>query len=305
MPHRTRPERADRDTFWGVPRPVTGMLVLLAAGLLAAPSAHAATVTIGEANPTADPGGDCGGCTAIQVATAGASPSYTVPQGAQPWVLTSFSTREDGNPTMNFRLLLAEPAGGSNYTLRFRSQGQGTIPNSLNTYVLRLPVQPGWVLGLDTGSNGGFARNAVPGDTGALYTNTAVGSTTPTGMPLNSTLLNIQATLETDCDADGLGDDTQDSDVASCSPGGGPDTSITKGPKRKTKKKKAKFEFTSPTPNATFECSLDGAPFEACSSPLKLKVRRGKHRLEVRALAAGQTDATPASKRWKVRRKRK
>ena len=285
---------------------MAGMLVLLtAAGLVAAPSAHAATVTVGEANPAADPGGDCGLCTMLQTSTAATSPSYVVPQGAQPWVLTSFSTRENGTAAVNFRLLLAEPAGGSNYTLRFRSSGQPTIPNTLNTYILRIPVQPGWILGLDTGSNGGTGRDAGPGDVGHVYTNTAVGTTAATGMAFNGTLLNIQATLESDCDADGLGDDTQDADISSCDPGGGPDTTITKGPKAKTRKKKAKFKFTSPTAGATFECSLDGKPYEPCTSPEKLRVKRGKHSFEVRALAAGLTDATPASDKWKVKRKRK
>ena len=72
-----------------------------------------------------------------------------------------------------------------------------------------------------------------------------------------------------------------------CTAGNGPDTSITKGPKKKTKKKKAKFEFSSTTPGATFECSVDGKPFEACSSPFKVKVKKGKHSFEVRAVVAG------------------
>ena len=220
------------------------MLVLIAAGLVAAPSAHAETVTIGEANPAADPGGDCGLCAALQTSTAPTSPSYVVPQGAQPWVLTSFSTREDGNPTVGFRLLLAEPAGGSNYTLRIRTQGSSTLPNTLNTFIVRLRVQPGWILGLNTGSNGGTGRNAGLGDVFSVYNNAAVDTTAALGMPFNGSLLNIQATLESDCDADGLGDDTQDADLTSCDPGGGPDTTITKGPKAKTKKKKAKFKFS-------------------------------------------------------------
>jgi hypothetical protein len=293
--------------LWSVPRLSLsyGVLVLFATGLLAAPAAHAATVTLGEANPAADPGGDCGLCTAIQTSTAATSPSYTVPQGVHPWVLTSFSTREDVTPTVNFRLLLAEHAGGANYTLRFRSQGQPTVANTLNTYILRIPVLPGWVLGLDTGSNTSMGRNGSLGDVFHIYGNTTVGTTAATGMPFAGSLLNVQATIESDCDADGLGDDTQDQDVASCQASGGPDTAIDKKPKRKTKKRRAKFKFSSPTPGATFECSLDGRPFAACSSPLKLRVKRGKHTFDVRALAAGEADGSPAEARWKVKRKRK
>jgi hypothetical protein len=87
-----------------------------------------------------------------------------------------------------------------------------------------------------------------------------------------------------------------------CTGGNGPDTSITKGPKKKTKKKKAKFEFSSTTPGATFECSVDGKPFEACSSPFKVKVKKGKHTFEVRAVLGGVSDPSPAKQNWKVKK---
>jgi hypothetical protein len=268
-----------------------------------ATAANANTVTIGAANPAGDPGGDCGLCQWLQTAVGAGSSSYTVPSGSVPWVLTSFTTREDGNPTVGFRLLLAEPAGGSNYTLRFRSEGVSTLPNQLNTYVLRIPVEPGWVLGLNTGSNGGSGRNSGnPGDVFNPYMNSVVGTTAATEMPFAGSLLNIEATLESDCDGDGLGDDSQDASL-DCAP---PETTITKHPKDKTKKKKAKFKFTSNEPGSTFECSLDGAQFAPCSSPDTLKVKKGKHSFEVKAHdAAGNVDGSPASDNWKVKKKRK
>ena len=90
-----------------------------------------------------------------------------------------------------------------------------------------------------------------------------------------------------------------------------PETTITKAPKRKvkTKKKKkvkAKFEFISTEPGSTFTCSLDGKPFAPCSSPHTVKVKKGKHGLEVVATdAAGNADATPAAYSWKVKKKKK
>ena len=87
-----------------------------------------------------------------------------------------------------------------------------------------------------------------------------------------------------------------------CTAGNGPDTSITKGPKKKTKKKKAKFEFSSTTPGATFECSVDGKPFKACSSPFKVRVKKGKHSFEVRAVVGGASDPSPAKQNWKVKK---
>jgi hypothetical protein len=93
-----------------------------------------------------------------------------------------------------------------------------------------------------------------------------------------------------------------------------PETTITKGPKNKVKlkrgKKKAKasFEFTGSDARAvaSFQCSLDGGPFEPCASPDKVKVKKGKHEFEVRAVdAAGNVDPTPATDDWKVKKKRK
>ena len=85
-----------------------------------------------------------------------------------------------------------------------------------------------------------------------------------------------------------------------------PDTTITKRPKDKTKKKTAVFEFSSSEPGSTFECKLDGGQFAPCSSPDTLKVKKGKHSFEVRAKdAAGNVDGSPASDSWKVKKKRK
>jgi hypothetical protein len=89
---------------------------------------------------------------------------------------------------------------------------------------------------------------------------------------------------------------------ADCVP---PETTIDSGPKKKTKKKRARFRFSSSAAGSTFECSLDREGFEDCTSPLSLNVKRGKHRLEVRATdSAGLRDSSPAVHRWKRVRKR-
>jgi hypothetical protein len=85
-----------------------------------------------------------------------------------------------------------------------------------------------------------------------------------------------------------------------------PDTTLTKKPKSKTKRRRATFGFDSSEPGSTFQCSLDDGPFEACASPDTEKVKRGKHSFEVRAIdATGNTDPTPATDDWKVKKKRK
>lgn len=80
-----------------------------------------------------------------------------------------------------------------------------------------------------------------------------------------------------------------------------PATTIGKGPKKKTKKRKAKFTFSSDDPAASFQCKLDRKSFAACSSPKKVKVKPGKHKFAVEAIdAAGNIDASAAKFAWKV-----
>ena len=79
-----------------------------------------------------------------------------------------------------------------------------------------------------------------------------------------------------------------------------PDTTVTKKPARRSTKKKVKLVFGSSEAGATFECALDGGAFTACTSPLKLKVKVGKHTVLVRAVdAVGNIDATPARVRFR------
>jgi hypothetical protein len=84
-----------------------------------------------------------------------------------------------------------------------------------------------------------------------------------------------------------------------------PETTITKGPKNKTKKKKATFEFTASEP-ATFQCVVDSKQTKPCTSPTTVRVKKGKHTFAVFATdAAGNVDGSPAADDWKVKKKRK
>jgi len=176
----------------------------------------------------------------------------------------------------------------------------------------RIPVSAGQALGLDLTDvfpNPTMVLSAAGGsfdfwapELGATETRA------PNSAGLGDQLL-INADLEPDADNDGFGDETQDCapDDASrhddCSP---PETSIIKGPKHKTRKRRATFEFASSEPGSTFECSLDAGAFAPCASPDTLKVKKGKHTFSVRAKdPAGNADGSPASDDWKVKRKRK
>ncbi|HEX2505593.1 MAG TPA: DNRLRE domain-containing protein, partial [Gaiellaceae bacterium] len=81
-----------------------------------------------------------------------------------------------------------------------------------------------------------------------------------------------------------------------------PETSIGSGPPALTSSTSASFSFTAGEPGSVFECALDSAAFEPCSSPrLYSSLAAGGHRFQVRATdAAGNVDATPAIHSWTI-----
>ncbi len=80
-----------------------------------------------------------------------------------------------------------------------------------------------------------------------------------------------------------------------------PDTELTDSP-GKFGKGDAHFAFTSGERKSAFECKLDDAKYEACSSPKTYaKLHDGGHRFRVRAVdQAGNPDPSPASVKWTV-----
>lgn len=90
-----------------------------------------------------------------------------------------------------------------------------------------------------------------------------------------------------------------------------PNTRITKSPKKKvvTKAKKAKvtFRFTADVPGSRFTCRVKpSARLKPCTSPKSFKLRPGKYRFAVQAVAPdGQADTTPATKRFRVVKKKR
>ena len=81
-----------------------------------------------------------------------------------------------------------------------------------------------------------------------------------------------------------------------------PDTSISAGPSGTTSSTAASVSFASSESGSSFECRLDGSAWGACSSPKAYSgLAGGSHSFDVRAIdAAGNVDATPASRAWSV-----
>jgi hypothetical protein len=75
-------------------------------------------------------------------------------------------------------------------------------------------------------------------------------------------------------------------------------THITSAPAAFTSSPQPAIVFDTTAPDATFECSLDGGPFDACASPYvpPTALSDGGHTVGVRAISrAGVTEPTPAS----------
>jgi hypothetical protein len=81
-----------------------------------------------------------------------------------------------------------------------------------------------------------------------------------------------------------------------------PQTTITSGPASLSASPDATFAFTSDESGSTFECSLDGSAFAACSSPAAYTgLGDGAHTFDVRATdSSANTDATPAGASWTI-----
>ena len=98
-----------------------------------------------------------------------------------------------------------------------------------------------------------------------------------------------------------------------------PQTALDRAPKKKLTAKdkrngrkgtaRARFKFSSPTANATFECSLRPRTkkprFKGCESPATYRLKPGKYRFAVRAVRAGNRDPSPEMFAFKVARKRR
>lgn len=84
-----------------------------------------------------------------------------------------------------------------------------------------------------------------------------------------------------------------------------PTTTITRHPAKKTFSKKAVFKFRAPGESlASFDCRIDRKPWRPCSSPSKYRMKPGRHIFRVRAIdTAGNVDLSPATWKWRVRRR--
>jgi hypothetical protein len=83
-----------------------------------------------------------------------------------------------------------------------------------------------------------------------------------------------------------------------------PETTIDKHPRKRSRRRRARFAFHADEAGVRFECAFDGKGFAGCQSPLSRRVSRRRHTFAVRAVdAADNVDQGPATFSWKVRKR--
>jgi CSLREA domain-containing protein len=176
------------------------------------------------------------------------------------------------------------------------ASGSGAEPNATVRVFRKATASPGELASFlgETEANGGgnwsvTYASAIPGDTQIAATQTGFEGTSELAF----------AKTEPAPKSPGGGNQGGGGGTKDTTP---PETRITKGPKAKTRSRKAKFKFSSSEPGSKFECKLDRKRFKRCSSPKTYKgLKPGKHVFKVRAVdKAGNVDPTPAKKKFKV-----
>jgi hypothetical protein len=126
-----------------------------------------------------------------------------------------------GSFTYNLRVL--RPAGGGMYTGAGTGPAQTAPSTGVNVLTLAspLPVKAGDLIGIDcpSGAPSPFANGAPASSSiGSFSPPLADGDARSPSGPFVTNEMLINADVESDCDGDGLGDETQDTNISSCSP---------------------------------------------------------------------------------------
>ncbi|MGC9040720.1 MAG: choice-of-anchor D domain-containing protein, partial [Roseiflexus sp.] len=162
-------------------------------------------------------------------------------------------------------------------------------------------ITGGPAAGSTTGPNVSFTFSSEAGATFACRLNTAAFSPCTSPQNLTGLTTGVYTFSVRAIDAVGNIDPTPASRTwtVDTQP---PETTITIGPAdSSTTGPSVTFNFTSSESGSTFECSVDGGAFLACSSPQNLSLANGAHTFAVRAIdLVGNIDSTPANRSWTV-----
>jgi RTX calcium-binding nonapeptide repeat (4 copies) len=191
--------------------------VVALAGSLVGTSAASAVTQVGETFPGAT--GSCDTGTALQSSSPGSPPQYAAPSAG---VITAWSFHATPIAPTLLKLKVARPAGGNTFTIVGESPPKSPAGGVLSTYTdVRIAVNPGDVVGfyVESASDDAECFRSAPGFGFHYGIDQPPGSTAEYIPSALSSQMSISAVLEADCDKDGFGDETQDSNLSSCAPG--------------------------------------------------------------------------------------
>jgi hypothetical protein len=197
-------------------RKVGLLTVLVGAAMFAlAPSGSSAATTLGS---TFDPDECEGDTTYIQTVSPGNS--YSVPSDG---VITHWTYQAHGTDGTSVKLKVGRVSPSADLTLNTdvtivgESNLELVSAGSLGSFSTQIPVKAGDRIGEYV--NGGFTGCSISDASFTdHYNNSDVGVGTTTLFSQENFQQDISAVWEPDCDNDGRGDDSQDSDTASCHP---------------------------------------------------------------------------------------
>jgi len=191
----------------------TSLSVLLAGAiwLLAAPAGASAATQIGE---TFEPTWPCrDNVNFLQTSSPGRS--YSAPSDG---VITTWSFQAAASGSSLLKFKVGRSAGANRYTTVGDSGGLANpVGGALNTYPVRIPVFAGDLLGFYwNAGNTAPCTNLVGGFHIRNHDGDVPPGTTAAFTEQTTFQLDLAATLEPDCDKDGLGDETQDASTTPC-----------------------------------------------------------------------------------------
>jgi hypothetical protein len=187
---------------------------------MAVPANAPAAVTIGE--DTSSPGPTAPGACGIPSGCTYANLEHPTRQLAVPFdgVIVRWRVQGGGSP-VPFTPRVVRPLPGGSFVGAGTGAPETIVGGAERTIPTRLPVKAGDLFGLDVADGGAIrAYNPLPGArfAGWFMPLLADGGTgqLPNSISSPSWSLIYNADVEPDCDGDGFGDETQDSDVSQC-----------------------------------------------------------------------------------------
>jgi Ca2+-binding RTX toxin-like protein len=193
--------------------------------LTASTTPAGAAVQIGRAQPFYLLTSCYGATLFLNPQVAAGSPSYAVPPGGG--VLTQWSIG-GGSSDSDLKLKVVTPTAPMTYRI-VDSDFRTVVARIINTYPIRIPVSGGELLALwlpEAGVPYAACYGGAPGDIREFrlgsWPEPNLGEDFVTDSSSPGGRINVAALLEPDCDNDGFGDETQDTNLSSCAPGATP-----------------------------------------------------------------------------------